>query len=109
MKRQYLGYFLGMLLIFIFISIAYLRPYLYLVFGVITIFCIAYTFISFVLNHSHRAQRTITFSVFGVLCLFLTLYLWKNPINTISVWFIPGVMLGTLIGIFILQLGIRSK
>ena len=108
-KRQELALLLGVTVILTFISISYLRQYLYLVMGALTLFGIANTIYFFLTTRlTHRAQSAFVFGTLSALSLFLSWYLWKKPLSTISIWLIGGLLLGTLLGVSILHL-VRIK
>jgi len=108
MKRQELALLLGVTVILTFISISYLRQYLYLVMGALALFGIANTIYFLTTRLTHRAQSAFVFGTLSTLSLFLSWYLWKKPLSTISIWLIGGLLLGTLLGVSILHL-VRIK
>ncbi len=109
MKRQELALLLGVAVSLTFISISYLRQYLYLVMGALALFGIANTIYFFLTTRlTHRAQSAFVFGTLSALSLFLSWYLWKKPLSTISIWLIGGLLLGTLLGVSILHL-VRIK
>jgi drug/metabolite transporter (DMT)-like permease len=108
MKRQELALLLGVTLILMFISVSYLRQYLYLVMGVFGLVGIANTIYFLTKRFTTRVQSAYVFGTLSTLSLFLSWYLWKKPLSNISIWLIGGLLLGALLGVSILHL-VRIK
>lgn len=102
MNRKDLMLLTSAILVLVFISIPSLRQYLYLVMGVLGLVGIA-NIIKILVERSEAPMYSISvFGVLSVLSLFLSWYLWKNPLTKISIWSVGGLLMGTLVGVCVI-------
>lgn len=104
MKRQELALLLGVALVLLFVSISYLRQYLYLVLGTLGVVGMANTIYFWATRSARRVQSVAGLGVLSILSIFLSWYLWKKTLSSISLWTVGGIWLGAILGMVILHL-----